>query len=213
MTLSDCHVQAKTSATRFNSDEESIEALMDPTSSCKFLLISRLSAEHLLSENYCSKLLLVGEPFFSGGVHFVLPKNSSYTETLRSATLEVRTSFVDEDGNFKSGEKCRQGQTFGLQFDTLRTFFYCAYGVFGLLLLVAIWKRVWKHTTKKELDKGVKGEREEKEEGKGSEDDLDEYNSEKSDSIEFVNDDQLESGQDIKKLQDDQVEDKSSLNL
>lgn len=89
------------------------------------------------SGRYCGTLVLTGEPFFEGGISFVLPKGSNFTTEVSNATLQMKAdgSLPSLEDTLRGQTECRLGTEPVLTFKKLRIFFFLAYAACLAVLL------------------------------------------------------------------------------
>lgn len=98
---------------------------------------------------YCEKLAIAGRPFAEGGLSFILPKGSEYSESLRKATLELRSEGqIDSlEDHFERKGKCHLSSSPRLSFAKLKTFFILAFVAVFLLFLEMVFDPQTEATT------------------------------------------------------------------
>lgn len=110
------------------------------TKKCRYVVALGATATSAVHGKYCRKLVVVGEPFFKGGLSFVLPRRSNWTSIMSKATMRLRESdsiptiqdYVEREG------RCDVGVSHTLAFDKLMWFFICAFGAAGVVFLVMV---------------------------------------------------------------------------
>lgn len=105
--------------------------------SCKFSSALGSTLLHAVVGRYCGKLIQTGEPFFEGGISYVMPKGSPLTPMLSNATLKLKVegalpSVLEYLGR---NDKCILRNDPTLSFSRLRIFFFVAFGVCFLVFL------------------------------------------------------------------------------
>lgn len=106
---------------------------------CDYFLLLASTMSYFANGRYCGELVATGEPFFTGGLSFLLPKNSSLGEAFTAATLQMAMNgqldtieqFMDRQGI----AQCWNGRSTRLNFHRLRFFFVTIWIACALVFL------------------------------------------------------------------------------
>lgn len=108
--------------------------------SCKFIVIDEALANMLSVGNYCTTLVKTGKSFQVRGASFVIPRNWTHNEDLRSATLVgQQQQLVPDLESYVAGMgKCEPLHGLTITFRELYVFFAIVFSVCGAMLLFIV---------------------------------------------------------------------------
>jgi len=107
---------------------------------CKYFFVLGSTAIHFGTGRFCGTLQTTGSPFFTSGLHFLLPKGSNLTEHFGASTLRMRMAdqieSIEQYGLQRSRRGCDRGSGVTLNLRRLRIFFFVAWAVCGVMFVV-----------------------------------------------------------------------------
>jgi hypothetical protein len=121
------------------------------TDACEFFMGSSGTLAVAAETVHCGKLSVVGEPFYTISSGFALPKGSNLTEIMSEETLKLQLQdkipSVLEFGT--DNIKCTPVRDTQVTWRRLKVFFYVAYPVLAMLLLVVVFDQIQRHQARR----------------------------------------------------------------
>lgn len=107
---------------------------------CDWYMAGGLLLRDGVKGEYCRKLTIVGDPFFEHGLGYVLPKNSTLTDTLSHATLKLKEQGkLVNPSESAAKDQCPDVTDSAMTWQKLSGFFICAYAILILFAVITIF--------------------------------------------------------------------------